>query len=193
MLSSFYRGMMVLALCVLAIIFSQNEDDLLLEPDYGAAKGECYLNLVESEPLVFGAIVANASSATWISMDTDSMITAQRSKSFVGNINSENYQLHRGVGSLSGKGLAQGSQIIVTFNTAELSDGIALDNMQFDVATVDNLVAADLSGFQSLTLNVLSEGRVQADILFSGRLILQKTVYGQINEDLVVEGSWECS
>ena len=193
MLSSFYRGMMVLALCVLAIIFSQNEDDLLLEPDYGAAKGECYLNLVESEPLVFGAIVANASSATWISMDTDSMITAQRSKSFVGNINSENYQLHRGVVSLSGKGLAQGSQIIVTFNTAELSDGIALDNMQFDVATVDNLVAADLSGFQSLTLNVLSEGRVQADILFSGRLILQKTVYGQINEDLVVEGSWECS
>ena len=193
MLNSLYRGMIVLVLCALVVMIYDNKDDLMLEPDFGAAKGDCYLNLVESEPLVFGAIVANASSATWISMDTDSMITAQRSKSFVGNINSENYQLHRGVVSLSGKGLAQGSQIIVTFNTAELSDGIALDNMQFDVATVDNLVAADLSGFQSLTLNVLSEGRVQADILFSGRLTLQKTVYGQVNEDLVVEGSWECS
>ena len=185
--------MIVLVLCALVVMIYDNKDDLMLEPDFGAAKGDCYLNLVESEPLRFGAVVASASTATSITMDTDSMVTAQRSKSFVGNINSENHQLHRGVISLSGKGLKQGSQITVIFSAAELSDGIALDNMQFDVATVDNLVPANLSGFQSLTLNVLSEGRVQADILFSGRLTLQKTVYGQVNEDLVVEGSWECS
>lgn len=193
MLISLYRGMIVIALCVPTIFIFADRNALPLEPDIGAARNECFLNLLESEPLSFGAVVASTSTATWISMDTDSNVTAQRDKSFVGHINSKNHRHQRGVLSLSGSGLKAGSQIAVTFLTTGLSEGVALDNMQFDLVSLDNLVPQTSPKFQSLILKVADTGRVQADILFSGRLTIQNTVYGQINEDLLVESTWDCA